>query len=334
MAVNAIGVLSGLLTIFSFGEDHFGQEVHSGSTIKVAVALDGPQVSNAGGGLPDVRIWNDIGTFVGITTDPGRVENGNIGEIRIEHQNQGVYSLFSANDDAICIAWVTTTFTDNRGGNMYAVSGDYGEACGAAWYPSNLHSSIKVKDTGEDHQPNCFWIDKNGDQPMTGFQVYWPAFTESEYKDDNRDPARLCNGIDFGLRDDDDPKSITYRPKKKRSIPVRSRGSTIYRPEWANSELVISDSKFHSARRLCISDMSMGPDFVHTSERLFCDMDTKILYTLCADIEDEHADCFDLESQRLTTNAKIGVKTFAASTTGGPDRYLRVHNWSSNSTVL
>lgn len=56
MAVNAIGVISGLLTIFSFGEDHFGKEVHSGSTIKVAVALDGPQVSNAGGDLPDVYV--------------------------------------------------------------------------------------------------------------------------------------------------------------------------------------------------------------------------------------------------------------------------------------
>ncbi|EGD93027.1 hypothetical protein TESG_00584 [Trichophyton tonsurans CBS 112818] len=336
IAVNAIGVISGLLTIFSFGEDHFGKEVHSGSTIKVAVALDGPQISNAGGDLPDVRIWNEIGTFVGITVDPGKVKNGNVGEIHVEHQSQGVYSLFSANDDAICVAWVTTTFTDDRGGNKYAVSGDIGQACGAPWYPSNLHSDIKVKDTGEFHQPTCFWIDKNGDQPMTGFQVYWPAFAERKYSVDDTDAAKLCNGIDFGLRNEKDPRTITYRTKTKRSMPIRSRGFGPSRPEWAKSELVISDSEFHSAEKLCISDTSMGPDFVHTGEGLFCDMDAKTLYPLCTGIEEKGADCFDLNAQRVNFGSKTdNIKTASSvSPAGEPNRYPRVRIWTSNGTVV
>lgn len=53
--VDAIGVISGILTIVSFGKDNFGDGDTSGSTIKVAVALDGPNgPTDAGGDLPDV----------------------------------------------------------------------------------------------------------------------------------------------------------------------------------------------------------------------------------------------------------------------------------------
>jgi hypothetical protein len=53
--VDAIGVISGLLTIVSFGMDNFSNEETSGSTIKVAVALDGPNgPTNAAGDIPDV----------------------------------------------------------------------------------------------------------------------------------------------------------------------------------------------------------------------------------------------------------------------------------------
>lgn len=34
---------------------------------------------------------------------------------------------------------------------------------------------VSGKDTG-DKKLECMWIDANGDQPYTGFQVYWPAY--------------------------------------------------------------------------------------------------------------------------------------------------------------
>ena len=80
--------------------------------------------------------------------------------------DQAAYSLFSANDDAICVAWVTTTYSDDRGCNKYAVSGDFGHACGGSWYASGM---FPLSDS--EYQPDCFWIDANGDQPNTGFQV-------------------------------------------------------------------------------------------------------------------------------------------------------------------
>lgn len=56
--VEAIGVVSGLLSVVNFGIDNFapaGDGSRVGSVIKVAVALEGPNgPTNAGGDLPDV----------------------------------------------------------------------------------------------------------------------------------------------------------------------------------------------------------------------------------------------------------------------------------------
>ncbi|KAA8642508.1 hypothetical protein EYZ11_011692 [Aspergillus tanneri] len=225
--------------------------------------------------------------------DPGTVNNGNLGEVKVDHENQGAYTLFSANDDAICVAWVTTTWSDDRGGNKYAVSGDYGEACGGTWFESHMYT-----DSNKEHQPKCFWIDKNGDQAKTVFQVRWPAFSESEYdSNSDKDPKRLCNNIDFGFRDEKDPNSINYwTSSKKRSSPLRVR-QPIARPECVKSELVVSEFDNHSAKRLCESHTSMGPDFAHIREGLFCDTEHKILYPFCN--EKITNNCFDLETRSI-----------------------------------
>lgn len=259
------------------------------------------------------RVWNEVGSFVGMKADPGSVNNGNLGSIDIDHENQGVYSLFSANNDAICVAWVTNTWSDDRGGNKYAVSGDYGEACGGTWYESHMYPNAD-----EDYQPKCFWIDKDGDQPTTGFQVRWPAFSKDEQDEDNTDPARMCNDINFGLREEEDPSTINYYTKKKRSGPMRAR-KHIARPTWADTELVISDDKSHSAKRLCQSDSSMGPDFAHTGESVFCDMKTKTLYAFCT--EDGKSDCFDLDTQSVSTATKRDINGNASET------YASVRDW-------
>lgn len=51
-----IGIVAGLLKIVQFGIDNFSDEPGPGSTIKIAVALDGTNggTNNAGGDLPDV----------------------------------------------------------------------------------------------------------------------------------------------------------------------------------------------------------------------------------------------------------------------------------------
>jgi hypothetical protein len=254
------------------------------------------------------RIWNDFGEYKAMTADPGTVSNGNIGTITVDHDQQGVYSLFSANTDAICIAWVTTTWAETAGGNKYAVSGDYGEACGGTWYESNLWTN------GENsYQPKCFWIDGNGDQPNTGFQVRWPRYSSDQFDEGNTDPANICNDIDFGLRTEADPSSINYWVKgKKRDLNSRRmRARRDVRAPWTETELVVSESKFHSAVKLCESETSMGPDFVHVEENIFCDMGAKKAYPLCGgssagtNTTAAAQTCFDLESKNLVSGGVV-----------------------------
>lgn len=55
-AVQAIGVVAGVLGIVQFGLTNFADDTEPGSTIKVAVGLDGENggTEDAGGDLPDM----------------------------------------------------------------------------------------------------------------------------------------------------------------------------------------------------------------------------------------------------------------------------------------
>lgn len=258
-----------------------------------------------------------------MTADPGHVDDGNIGKIDVEHENQGVYTLFSANDDAICIAWVTTTWSDERGGNKYAVAGDFGRECGATWYHSGMYPT-----EDSDYQPDCFWIDANGDAPKTGFQVRWPAYSGINWDPDENDtdPQTFCNNIDFGVRDEEDPNTITYPTDGKVKTKTKRSGSALRRrAAWAAEQLVVSDTKAHSAKKLCESETSMGPDFAHEEEGLFCDMGTKTLYEFCK--EDTEGSCYDAENQTLATKGPGGAKLKAVGTA-----YKNVRDWRRSSS--
>jgi len=53
----------------------------------------------------------------------------------------------------------------------------------------------------------------------------------------------------------------------------------------------------HSASDLCASETSSGPDFVSYAESLYCDMDLKKTFPLCAD--EDQMGCYDVGSLRL-----------------------------------
>ena len=152
----AIGLVSGLLGIVQFGIDNFAEPESTGSTIRVAVGLDyDGGLSNAGGDLPDMRLFNEAGEFIGMVADPGdKLERGGFDDVFVKHKGdstqQATYTLFSANDDAICIAYASITWPD---GDQYAWVGDWGRQCGATWYYSNRYIS------GTSTKPDCMWID-------------------------------------------------------------------------------------------------------------------------------------------------------------------------------
>ncbi|RMD44672.1 hypothetical protein DV735_g251, partial [Chaetothyriales sp. CBS 134920] len=291
---------------------NFASAPKQGSAFKFAIGLDGTRgLSNAGGDLPDVRVWNNNAEFVGMSLGGGKVEDGSYGAVTVHHENQGVYSLFSANGDAICIAWVTTTWSGS--GNHYVVMGDMGFHCGVPWYYSGMHA---VEQTRPPHDPpKCFWIDKNGDVPTTGFQVRWPAFSSSEVDvtrpAEELRPEQKCDGVSIGFRTEPDPSTINYWTSRvmRRSPVGKSElmGRPSRRTQAMKSQIVFADEDGLSARFLCESSTSVGPDLVNLEEELFCDMDDKKLYPLCG--ADSQSPCFDVNSQTL----RDGIVSFDAS---------------------
>lgn len=85
-------------------------------------------------------------------------------------------------------------------------------------------------------------------------------------------------------------------------------------------ELVISDIASHSAKEVCESESSAGPDFVSTVEGLFCDMSEKVLWPLCS--ESLTASCFDLDARGMRSgDHELKVRE-------EPKLYRDVHTWS------
>ena len=91
-----------------------------------------------------------------------------------------------------------------------------------------------------------------------------------------------------------------------------------------STRLVVSSHEVHSAKQLCDSETSRGPDFVSLGEDLYCEMNSKQkkVYPLCKG--GDTSDCFDLKDT-LNTAAKRIVRR---GQNGGPNRYYdTVTHW-------
>ncbi|KAH6988572.1 hypothetical protein EDB80DRAFT_589168 [Ilyonectria destructans] len=275
-AIEVIGVISGLLGIVSFAQDNFGEVDTTTSSVKITVGLDvSGGLDNAGGSMPDVRLFNEAGGFIGINNAGDSITDGSTGEVKITHEDssngqQATYALLSANNDAICIAYMTMTWAN---GDQYGWVGDWGSECGATWYYSNVYVQ------GTSYKPNCMWIDANGDQPQTGFQIHWPEFVLEDGDAVDPDGTKrdyLCNsGAPFKTYTEPDPDTITF---------------------WTinNKRAEAAQSTAPAGRQ---NGSSVGPDFVNQAEGQFCRMSDKTLWPICSDVIQD--DCFSTDSQQL-----------------------------------
>lgn len=181
---------------------------------------------------------------------------------------------------------------------------------------------------GADYMPTCLWIDANGDQPATGFQVNWldMQVQASDNRTDKNvdDVPTLCNTPSFTIYNNPDPNTISYWTGNRRRSFDHSKVAKAEGPPSKHSEsqpqrrgqfsqrfdnvLVIDDTSEHSAQQLCESETSAGPDFVNSGE-MFCDMKTKTAYPLCNNSNNEavypHTNttltqCFDLKTKMLS----------------------------------
>ncbi|KAJ2996616.1 hypothetical protein NUW58_g915 [Xylaria curta] len=330
--VSTLGIISEVVGLVSFGMDLLPEQESVASKIRIAVGLDMKDgLTNGGGDLPDVRLFNEAGDFIGMSADPGTVRSGEYGDITVQHNSgskqQATYALFSANDDAICIVYAGITWPS---GERYGWMGDWGRACGGTWYYSNIY----VSETAE--KPDCVWIDANNDQPQTGFQVHWPEFVGQADSIPEGDEAKkirtdwMCTaGPVFKMYKypDTDPNSITYWvPLNGRSLserrdlatatsygPSKNPVSARFQPRQhhagtrpANStafgmNLVIGDDDRHSAKDLCGSETSFGPDFVNIKSKTFCRMSDKTFWPMC-DTAKNTDNCFNIDLKQLIIN--------------------------------
>ncbi|KAK0673154.1 hypothetical protein QBC41DRAFT_215440 [Cercophora samala] len=285
-----ISIVRGILGVLHFGKGMFSQPDPVGSIIRITVGLEVPGgLTNSGGDLPDVRLFNEAGKFLGITVDPGFIDDGTTQEIKIAHNDesgqQATYTLFSANNNAICIATATITWPDGDG---YGWTGDWGRKCGGMWYHSNVYID------GSYYSPDCMWIDGDGHVPQTGFHIHWTDFaTTGDNATGVEDEADvidyLCNsGSAFGLHEESDPHAFSPWRRSSEYKGVKNTDtdpSSSYAPKRNNAT-------------------SMGPDFANEAEGLFCRMSDKTLWGFCDGVHITD-NCFNPEMQEVVVGGKV-----------------------------
>jgi hypothetical protein len=106
-AANIISVIGTGITLLSFLLDNV-PDGEDQAKLSYIIANDGAggDLSNAGGDLPDVRLWDDTGEFLSASYDPGYCGEGvTTCTTDVNTQEAPTYALFTGNNDAICIAW-------------------------------------------------------------------------------------------------------------------------------------------------------------------------------------------------------------------------------------
>lgn len=140
MAVAALGVARGLLAVLSFASTQFDKSDGPKVAFNFYIGSDGAKdpnnpngnaLSNAGGNLPDIRIWEENANFLDIqTNDKKKCEDGSVvcSSAIEDVEVQPAYTLFTANNDAMCIAYVTVNFPGDT--SKYATTiGGWAKTC-------------------------------------------------------------------------------------------------------------------------------------------------------------------------------------------------------------
>ncbi|CZT23849.1 uncharacterized protein RCC_09564 [Ramularia collo-cygni] len=321
---SAIGVISGLITIFLFARDELGQDDPPNAVLNFKVGLDGTNppagidggpLTDAGGNIPDVRLWNENGGFIGITTN----DNNNCGsgadvcETKVSDvEQQPTYTLLTGNNDAICLSWAAITFP---GGQQYGCPlGNWAQECAnnhggeATWYWSNIF--LELEEGGEAPVP-CAWVDADGDMPTTGIQIHWPDFSPGTAGDVGTS-FYCANNFALRFRFDEDPSTV-IRPARRSLEPYENKQYTRLRKRFEkDSRLVKSSVAQHSASELCNAPTSVGPSFVSYAERAFCYMPTKTVYPFCE--EDSAGACWSDDDDLVVVKGDARIENVPAMT--------------------
>lgn len=135
-AANVISVIGTLVSVLGIITSNI-PETPDKAKVQYIIANDDPNgtgLSNAGGDLPDVRMWDETAEFLGANYDGSNCEEGyTTCTSEVSTQEAVTYTLFSGNDDAICIAWTGISWAGGQ--KKYGFHpGNWAHGCDAGGY--------------------------------------------------------------------------------------------------------------------------------------------------------------------------------------------------------
>ncbi|KAI1319037.1 hypothetical protein F5Y16DRAFT_418286 [Xylariaceae sp. FL0255] len=275
--LDIVGFIAGSLGIWGFGTNLIPDATNQASNYQ-----------NAGGGIQNMKTYNEYGALIGSGRNGNEyIGNGNPGQISCPQDNaqQAATTEFYADNDAICLAYITATWPD---GQQWGWVGDWGMECGLLWYESGIQLQSSA---GNGSSPACTWVD--GDH-TNGIQAGVIGISWSSFKANTSEAATDTNacGSSFRAWTNDGGDQLLSPGGLLSTRDVASRNAT--RPsQRMDDRLVVSHRGNANATRLCESETSWGPDFISMGESLYCNMETHELVPLC--VNGITTDCFEVD---------------------------------------
>ncbi|KAF2688910.1 hypothetical protein K458DRAFT_414590 [Lentithecium fluviatile CBS 122367] len=271
-------------------------------------------------------------------------------------------SLSQAGVDAICVAGISVTWPD---GLEFAWYGDVGEFCGAPWYHSTTILSSKdlykpkcvwidgdatngIKTQGIGIHIPSFVATAERAQSMTDDKDLWcnvaprikfydslareqalPVFKPyAEFEQSTLvdvDPAKIKDSANWFTPEWALDKKGRKDNEKRTNFDAEVSVNGTRKQLNFQGQLIKSGSPQHSAKVLCESDTSLGPDFVSEEEGIFCDMDAKRAWPLCT----KHItnNCFDNDKNQMVGGKKNSRRDDVTGERILRKRYETVKSW-------
>ncbi|KAK7924314.1 hypothetical protein PG985_006368 [Apiospora marii] len=294
MAADVIGIISGVMGIWTFVGDILAPGAADESIYRIHVGVDGstnpdtpgegPELNAAPGVIDAVKVYNTNHDLMG--TGPGGMIGfnghgfGDVGASQLGSQ-QSIFTEFFAGDDAICMAAIAATMPE---GSQWGWVGDWGKLCNLDWF----YSGYLIEDG---KATLCTWIDKDHTNDIKAgvLGIKWPAFKGTKDSVPTEQEARAeCGKGLTAWRNEGEQQMLPLADAK--FLAAASSGP---RPSRRfDDSLVVSRHRGQNATELCASDTALGPDFVSEDEGVYCNMETHETAPLCS--KDPHApECFD-----------------------------------------
>lgn len=359
-ALNVFGLVMGVVSLIPLAEQMIPDTSYLDTVVTIGVG-GGDDKADTKGDRPGIRLFDEYGRDIGerrgnnyktlkdgTTSDPNR----NVIKIKASEKigsKQATYiSVSKGGDDALCISYISVKWPD-KGTQMW--TGDIGYQCGGHWYPSNT-----IVAGTNSYKSKCTWIDGNASNGITtqGMGIHLIDFVANKFTAEAfaQNQSLLCDSkprfhlydyltsdyylpvFDPPLQYDDnhvdlDPEKVLVPGKAQGKQPPENKKDRHKRAQLAKrntfpGKLVTSVQPAHSAKELCESDMSFGPDFVSYHEGLFCDMSEKQLWPVCQ--EASETDCFDNDTRTMRAPSLSGRDVQSGAPVPTKD-YHSIEDW-------